>query len=384
MESDRTSYIKKYDKILIYITVYTISFFLFVKTLPYTIPFVLAFTIAAIVSPFVKKLTLWTREKVNENFLILISLLSFYGLIGTLIISLIIRVINQSILLVTNTVTYVNENYDSITSWIQAQYDWIASNIQELDPSIIETGSEMLTSALASLQEVVITLGKAIGGFTLSIVAGLPNLMLIIIFTIVCSFFFTKKLLNNPEFIYAYLPTSDREENKVKNIITQGKNMVVRYGVSYMLIILITGVISVIGYLLLGIPYPLVLGLITAFLDLMPVLGVSAAYVPLAVYYFLQGNYTVPIGLGVLWIIVAVGRNIWEPKILSSSLDINPVITIGAIFIGLKIAGILGMFFLIFMAVGFKVLQTVGVLDTFQKNEPNKKTRSKIKFKKTP
>src|SRR5690554_5797289 len=110
METNRTSYIKKYDKILIYITVYTIVFFLFVKTLPYTIPFVLAFAIAAIVSPVVKRLILWTREKINENFLILVTLLSFYGLLGTLIVSLIIRLVNQSILLVTNSISYLNEN----------------------------------------------------------------------------------------------------------------------------------------------------------------------------------------------------------------------------------------------------------------------------------
>ena len=144
METNRTSYIKKYDKILIYITVYTIVFFLFVKTLPYTIPFVLAFAIAAIVSPIVKKLILWTREKVNENLLILITLLSFYGLLGTLIVSLIIRLVNQSILLVTNSITYLNDNYDSIASWIQAQYEWIASNIQELDPSILKQAARCL------------------------------------------------------------------------------------------------------------------------------------------------------------------------------------------------------------------------------------------------
>jgi len=107
MESNRTSYIKKYDKILIYVTVYTIAFFLFVKTLPYTIPFVLAFSIAAIVSPIVKKLVLWTKNKINENFLILLTLLSFYGLLGTLIASLIVRLVNQSILLVTNTISYL-------------------------------------------------------------------------------------------------------------------------------------------------------------------------------------------------------------------------------------------------------------------------------------
>ncbi|HBT18729.1 MAG TPA: sporulation integral membrane protein YtvI [Clostridiaceae bacterium] len=368
------SYVKKYDKILIYVTIYTLTFFLFVKTLPYTIPFVLAFAIAAMVTPFVKKLLLWTKQKIHENLIILISLLTFYGILGTFVSVIIIRLINQAVLLVSNSILYLNEHYDGIVSWVEGQYAWIASNIQSLDPSIIEAGSDMLGSFLASLQDVLVAVGKAIGGFTLDILASLPNLLLILIFTVVCSFFFTKKMISNPEFIYAYLPTSNQQEHKVKDIITQGKNMILRYSGSYLLIIMITGVISIIGYIILGIPYALILGLITAFLDLLPVLGVSVAYLPLALYYFAQGNYTIPLGLGILWVVVAVGRNIWEPKILSTSLNINPVITIMAIFIGLKMAGILGMFFLIFMAVGFKVLQTVGVLDTFQEEQKSKKS----------
>jgi len=368
------SYVKKYDKILIYVTIYTLTFFLFVKTLPYTIPFVLAFAIAAMVTPFVKKLLFWTKQKIHENLIILISLLTFYGILGTFVSVIIIRLINQAVLLVSNSILYLNEHYDGIVSWVEGQYAWIASNIQSLDPSIIEAGSDMLGSFLASLQDVLVAVGKAIGGFTLDILASLPNLLLILIFTVVCSFFFTKKMISNPEFIYAYLPTSNQQEHKVKDIITQGKNMILRYSGSYLLIIMITGVISIIGYIILGIPYALILGLITAFLDLLPVLGVSVAYLPLALYYFAQGNYTIPLGLGILWVVVAVGRNIWEPKILSTSLNINPVITIMAIFIGLKMAGILGMFFLIFMAVGFKVLQTVGVLDTFQEEQKTKKS----------
>lgn len=365
MQDNRNSYWKKYDKMLIYFVVYTIVFFVFVKTLPYTIPFVLAFIVAAIVSPVAKKIIKWTKNKVNDNIVVLSTLLVFYGIIGTLVTALMIRLINQTVQLITNTVIYINNNYESIVSWFQSQYDWIVSNIQSLDPGIVESGSQMLASTLNSLKDVLVSVGKVIGGFALDTVTGLPNLLLVIIFTLVCSFFFTKKFITNPGFIYNYLPTSDSQEDRLKDIITEGKNMVIKYGISYLLIIFITGVISTTGYLILGIPYALILGLITAFLDLMPVLGVSAAYVPLAIYYFSRGNVTVPIGLGILWVIVAVGRNIWEPRIVASSLDINPVVTIAAIFIGLKIAGITGMFFLIFMAVGFKVLQTVGVLDTF-------------------
>ena len=365
METSRESYIKKYDKILIYLVLYTIVVITFFKTLPYTIPFVLAFIVASIVSPVIKKLISWTNNQINQNLLILATLMTFYGIIGTLITALTIRLVNQTALFIVNTVAYINDNYDSIVNWFQEQYEWIVSNVQSLDPAIIESGSEMLSSTLNSLKDVLISMGRVIGGFAIDTVAGLPTLMLIVIFTVVCSFFFTKKFINNPGFIYNYLPTSDKQENRVRDVITEGRNMIVRYSLSYLLIILITGVISMIGYLILGIPYALVLGLLTAFLDLLPILGVSAAYVPLAIYYFAQGNITIPVGLGILWIIVAVGRNIWEPRILSSSLDINPIITIMAIFIGLKVAGIIGMFFLIFMAVGFKVLQTVGVLDRF-------------------
>jgi len=365
MEDYKQSYIRKYDKILIYFVAYTITFFTFIKTLPYTIPFVLAFIVAAIVSPIVKKLIQWSKNRVNHNLVILITLLTFYGIIGTLITAITIRLINQIVELVVNTVTYINNNYDLIVNWFQNQYDWLASNIQSLDPGIVESGSEMLSSTLNSLKDVVISIGRVVGTFAINTVSGLPNLLLVIIFTVVVSFFFTKKFLKNPGFLYNYLPTSDTQEDRLKDIITAGKNMVLIYGLSYLLIIMITGMISTAGYLILGVPYALILGIITAFLDLMPVLGVSAAYVPIAIYFFSQGNLTIPIGLGILWIIVAVGRNIWEPKILSSSLNINPVITIMAIFIGLKMAGVLGMFFLIFMVVGFKVLQSVGVLDSF-------------------
>lgn len=368
MELNKEVFFKKYDKILIYFVIYTIVFFTFVKTLPYTIPFVMAFIIAAIVTPLIKKIRGWTNNKVNHNIIIISVLLIFYGILGTIVTTFLIRIIKQAILLVSNTTIYINNNYDSIADWFQRQYDWIVSNIQSLDPEIVQSGSDLLRNTLSSVQDILISAGKALGSFTISTFTALPTFMLIIIFTMVCSYFFTKKLVIKPDFIYNYFPTSNRQENRVKDIFTEGKNMVLRYGFSYFLIIVITGLISVTGYLILGIPYALVLAIVTAFLDLLPVLGVSATYVPLAIYYYVQGSVRIPIGLGIMYLIVIVGRNIWEPKILSTSLNINPVFTIMALFIGLKLAGFIGVFYLITLVVGFKILQTVGVLPTFSSN----------------
>ncbi|MDU1443883.1 MAG: AI-2E family transporter, partial [Clostridium cochlearium] len=55
-------------------------------------------------------------------------------------------------------------------------------------------------------------------------------------------------------------------------------------------------------------------------------------------------------------------RQILEPKIVSSSLGMHPVSILAAIFIGLKAAGISGMFFCIFLVVFYKVLHNVKIL----------------------
>ena len=41
-----------------------------------------------------------------------------------------------------------------------------------------------------------------------------------------------------------------------------------------------------IAFTILGINYSILLSLLTAVLDLLPVLGVSAVYVPMAIYYY--------------------------------------------------------------------------------------------------
>ncbi|HSP47318.1 MAG TPA: sporulation integral membrane protein YtvI [Clostridiaceae bacterium] len=358
-------YVRKYDKIVIYIICYTLAFFIFTKTLGYTLPFVLAFLVSSILAKFIKWFII--RTKLHSNLIILVSLLAFYGTLGTLLTLLIINIVNQMAVFGISIVTYFTDNSEGIMNWFNAQYAWIISRLENLDPVLVETGNEILNNSLAYGQNVALALGTAIGKFSVSFISSIPYLFLVIIFTVICTYFFTKTMVTNPDFLMKYLPISPMQETRFHEIFTEGKDMLVKYGLSYLFIIMITGAISTIGYFILGVPYALLLGAVTAFLDLLPILGVSAAYVPIAIYYLSQGNTAVPLGLAVLWGVVAVGRNIWEPRIVASTLDMSPVITIIAIFIGLKLNGVAGMLFFMFMAVGFKVLQKVKVLESFDK-----------------
>ncbi|NLC65912.1 MAG: sporulation integral membrane protein YtvI [Clostridium sp.] len=358
--------LSKYDKYILFFVIYTISFFLFFKTLGYTIPFVLALIIAAIIVKPIRWFARKFKIKETNSLLVLTFLILIFGSIASLITWLIIKLVNQIGQLANSGYDFFNKNYDSIAKWFQRQYDWVVSNLSSVDPDIVESGRDVVKDSVTYLKDGLLGLGSTLGNFTINLASSLPTFFLIIIFTIVCSFLFAKVILKNPKFIYKFLPISSSQKDKLESITEESKNMLLKYGMSYLIIISITGAISTIAYFILGVPYALLLGLLTAFLDLLPVLGVAATYVPIALYYLYLGNYTIPIGIAILYVVVTIGRNIWEPKIVSSSLDISPIITIMAIFIGLKLNGIAGMIYFIFMAVTFKILQNVGVLDSLE------------------
>jgi predicted PurR-regulated permease PerM len=47
--------------------------------------------------------------------------------------------------------------------------------------------------------------------------------------------------------------------------------------------------------------------------------------------------------LSILYIILLIGRQIVEPKVLASSVGLNPLPTLIGMFIGLKLFGVLGL-----------------------------------------
>jgi predicted PurR-regulated permease PerM len=49
------------------------------------------------------------------------------------------------------------------------------------------------------------------------------------------------------------------------------------------------------------------------------------------------------IGLGVLYLVVLVQRQVMEPKVLSSNIGLDPLATLIALFVGFKLIGFLGL-----------------------------------------
>lgn len=141
-----------------------------------------------------------------------------------------------------------------------------------------------------------------------------------------------------------------------------------KMGKSYSIIIGITFLEMVIGLSVLKLcrlytgGYIFAIALVTAVVDIMPVLGTGTILIPWAVISFCTGTFGLGVGLLVLYAIIGIIRQIVEPKLVSAQLGLPPYLTLAAMYIGTQLFGFLGLFLLPLLLTLLKVLNDEGIL----------------------
>ena len=130
---------------------------------------------------------------------------------------------------------------------------------------------------------------------------------------------------------------------KVKEIFVTS---VFKLGKGYAILMLMTFAELLAGFYLLGIKHALLLAALTAVIDILPVLGTGTVLVPWAAVLFILGDIGTAGGIIVLYAVITVIRNFAEPRIIGGQMGINPLFTLLAMFIGIKLFGVAGIFLL--------------------------------------
>ncbi|WP_073111710.1 sporulation integral membrane protein YtvI [Hespellia stercorisuis] len=108
-------------------------------------------------------------------------------------------------------------------------------------------------------------------------------------------------------------------------------------------IMAIVFVILIAGFSMMGVRYAVLLGLLIAFLDFLPFFGTGTAMIPWALYKLLIGNYKMAIILIIIYVITQAVHQLLQPKLISDSVGINPLVTLVLLYVGYKISSVLGM-----------------------------------------
>lgn len=187
----------------------------------------------------------------------------------------------------------------------------------------------------------VLDSGTAVLGVT---IVSVSSIVLFVVFTFIYSFFF----LTYRRLIMHFLVSVFLEENSlvVHEIIEQVQGILRKYIIGLFIEMCVVATVVCLALWALGIKYAILLGLITALLNIIPYIGIFAAMLLSVVITFATAAAAGKVLLVAITLIVThlVDSNILLPVIVGSKVKINPLITVLGVVIGEMFWGISGMF----------------------------------------
>ncbi len=308
-----------------------------------TYPFIIGFFIAFLINPLVNFFEKKTR--MPRALAVLVGLVVIFAIFAGLITLLIAEIVSGADYLAKVVPNHLDTLIDYIEHLFAAQiiplYNQLTSMFNNLD-------SGQQSTIMENIENVGRTIGSTLGSFIQNffdkipkVVSWFPNAATVVIFSLLGTFFISKDWYKLSSVASRVLPQKARISSKT--VFEDLKKALFGFVKAQMTLISITTVIILIGLLILRVDYAITIALITGLVDIIPYLGTGLIFVPWIIYEAVIGEMSLAIGLGVLYIIVLVQRQVMEPKVLSSNIGLDPLATLIALFVGFKLIGFLGL-----------------------------------------
>ena len=283
--------------------------------------------------------------------LIFIALLAVFGIFVSFVLPLLaIQTVNLS--------TALAEAYAQIRQSLIAVPNLLIRQVLQLLPEDLSMLGLTATQArdptlTGSLEEMGRYLGQ---GF---------NVILRIIFVI---FLAVNWSVEGDRLLRGALLLTGQQREFIRETFVSVENRISRYLTGLGLLSLIVGGLALCGYLIIGLPYALVLAIFAGIMEAVPVIGPAIGAVP-AFLVALSISPGAAAAVIVVSILIQAVENIWIfPRVMGSSMGVPPFITLIAMLAFSTLFGIAGAFIAIPIAAVAQVL-IEGVVETRRKQK---------------
>ena len=329
--------------------------------LPLLMPFVIAFLIAYILR---RPIRFFSRVfHVPKGLAAVLLVVLTYGAIGLLLALAGIR-ITATIASLVQQIPAIYNNYilPDLTDLFTGLEDLLA----RLDPSLMSTLEELQTQLLNMLWQLVSSLsGLLMGGVSLatSLATSLPGFLIRLLLMVISTFFIAIDYEKIVTFCLRCLSGNTRKVVlQIKDYVVGTLFVCIR---SYALIMSITFVELSIGLSIIGVNRAMLVALLIAIFDILPVLGTGGIMIPWAILTALGGNMPQALALLVVYVIITIIRNIIEPRIVGKQIGLHPVLTLMSMFVGTHLFGVVGLFGLPILLSLLRYLNDAGTISLF-------------------
>lgn len=282
------------------------------------VPFAFAGLIAILLNPVY---TFLEKRKVNKILAIVITIL-----MAVLVVSGIMFFLSAQIAQFGEMVPQLEEKFMSLLHDTQS---WLTSKFGISEQKQLSMAKDAMNSS------------KAYVGKTLNTLMGFASFVVLIPLYVFLLLFYKPLILN---FIFEVFEEDNSEQ--VAEILQETKGAVQSYIVGLMIETSIIAVLNSAALLILGVKYAILLGVIGAILNLIPYVGgIIAIGLPVLMSLITGDNLTTPLlVVGLYTLIQFADNNIIVPRIVSSKVSVNALISILVVLLGGNLWGVSGMF----------------------------------------
>ncbi|MGG6295486.1 AI-2E family transporter [Leptolyngbya sp. AN02str] len=226
-----------------------------------------------------------------------------------------------------------------------------AQQLAEQSPRLLEFGFDLLNNLQRSFQRWNISVdlttieeqirdqlvtGIAVGLATLQNVLG--NLLNLIFISVIAFFM----LLDGNRLWRFLLKLVDEDQrDRVTSAIQQN---FLGFFWGRLLLSIFFGVSSFLVFVILQVPYALLLAVIAGVFDLIPGIGATLGISLVAIILLPQGFWTSLKVIGICIGLQQIEENLLMPRIMQGSINMNPVVMFFALLVGARVAGLVGVF----------------------------------------
>lgn len=282
------------------------------------VPFAFAMIIAILLNPLVNRFRRMGLSNVLSIIFSMLIALSVFGGIMYFLSSQIAGFADSFPALKSKFSLLLND----LKNWVQGTFGISIQKQVGLLNDAAESGKSMVGQ----------TVGSALG--TIVYVFILPVYVFLLLFykTLILNFLFE---------IFA-----EENSEQVSAVLGETKSAIQSYMIGLLIEALIVAVLNSTALLILGVKYAILLGVLGAILNMLPYIGgLIAIALPILIATVTKDGYTTQLGILIAYIIIQfIDNNFLIPKIVSSKVKINALVSIVIVLLGGALWGVAGMF----------------------------------------
>lgn len=326
------------------LAIVVIAAWLIVEVSPIYLPIIIAIVLAFILKPLVNiigRIKVWpTGRYLPHGVAILLSFLIAAVVMSGVISFILLPFLNEFNKFLANLPELI-ARLRSIADLVveQAYVVKLPANIQSL-----------IEQTLTSVAAFALNLVRKILSSTVTLATQVFEMIVVPVLT----YYFLKdaNIIKNA----ATLPFPVALRPKVRRVVNEMADVVSAYIRGQVVVSVIIGLLVFSGMYLLGVEYPLILGLLSTLTETIPIVGPIIGAIPaILLAYTVEPVLAVKVLLFFI-VIHQLENHIIVPQVMGSTIDLHPVVVIISLLIGGQLLGIIGMMLAVPVAALLRVL----------------------------